>query len=219
MEGLALWGENVDLSSPAFNNSLPCWNIFLLNFNQKHKKNRLFIIGKANRVVSFLYLAKLLSASAARLPDPKPAKLINASPSHSKAHNCRTERHRVPEDRLNRVSSFSLGQGITFNMKISVGKFDKCCWTFKFLFGCVWCSLWGLKWSIWIFRTEKTKQVDHPCGLHGLTLQVLCLFIWWGAWHPTTTACVYIEFRFQSKCSASPKMSCLFARNTSRSNP
>jgi hypothetical protein len=49
--GLGLRG-NVDLSSPAFDKSLPRWNIFLLNFNQKHK-NRLFITGKTNLIVSF----------------------------------------------------------------------------------------------------------------------------------------------------------------------
>lgn len=163
MEGLVLRGANVDLSSPAFNRSLPCWNIFLLNFNQKHK-NRLFIIGKTSRAVSVLCLAKFPDASPTRLQDPKPAKQ-----EHTTARQ--TDRQTGSTWRQTEENKLSLGQGFPFNMKIIIGKFDECCWTLKFLFHVfVWCSLWGLKWSIWASRTEKTKQqVGCPCVVSHLS--------------------------------------------------
>lgn len=63
--GLVLWGVNVHLSSPAFNKSSLGWNIFLLHFNQKHK-NRLFITGKTELIVSFPCLASLRGAARGR---------------------------------------------------------------------------------------------------------------------------------------------------------
>lgn len=61
--GISLYGVNVDLSSPAFNKSSPRWNMFLLNFNQKHK-NRLFIIGKTDLIVRVPCPASLRDVSS-----------------------------------------------------------------------------------------------------------------------------------------------------------
>lgn len=69
--GISLCGVNVDLSSPAFNKSSPRWNMFLLNFNQKHK-NRLFIIGKTDLIVSFPCPASLRDVRNLT-PDKRPS--------------------------------------------------------------------------------------------------------------------------------------------------